>query len=69
MAEAATQLQKGLDQLALPPDTRERQLQELEIRSSQGAVLFVARGHAAWETGQAYVRARELWREPPRLAQ
>jgi len=38
-------------------------LLELEIRSSQGAVLFVARGHAAPETGQAYVRARELWEQ------
>ena len=63
MAEAATQLQKGLDQLALLPDTREHQLQELEIRSSQGAVLFVARGHAAPETGQAYARARKLWEQ------
>ena len=53
MAEAAAQLQKGLDQLALLPDTPERQRQELELRSSQGAVLFVLKGHAAPETGQA----------------
>jgi predicted ATPase len=63
MAEAATQLQKGLSQLALLPDTLERQRQELELRSSQGAVLFVLRGHAAPETGQAYARARELWEQ------
>jgi class 3 adenylate cyclase/predicted ATPase len=63
MAEAAAQLQKGLDQLALLPDTLERQRQELELRSSQGAVLFVLKGHAAPETGQAYARARELWEQ------
>ena len=63
MTEAAAQLQKGLDQLVLLPDTRERQLLELEIRSSQGAVLFVASGHAAPETGQAYARARALWEQ------
>ena len=37
MAEAAAQLQKGLDQLALLPDNRERQRQELELRSALGA--------------------------------
>jgi predicted ATPase len=39
MAEAATQLQKGLSQLALLPDTLERQRQELELRSSPGRGL------------------------------
>ena len=39
MAEAAAQLQKGLDQLALLPDDPERQRQELEFRSALGAVL------------------------------
>jgi predicted ATPase len=63
MAEAAAQFQKGLDQLALLPDGPERQRQELELRSSQGAVLFVLKGHAAPETGQAYSRARELWEQ------
>ena len=63
MAEAAAQLQKGLDQLALLPDTPERQRQELELRSSQGAVLFAVKGNAAPETGQAYARARELWEQ------
>jgi class 3 adenylate cyclase/predicted ATPase len=63
MAEAAAQLQKGLDQLALLPDSPERQRKELELRSSQGAVLFVLKGHGAPETGHAYARARELWEE------
>ena len=39
MAEAAAQFHKGLDQLALLPDDRERQRQELECRSALGAVL------------------------------
>jgi predicted ATPase len=39
MAEAAAQFYKGLDQLALLPDSPERQRQELEFRSSLGAVL------------------------------
>ena len=61
MAEAAAQFQKGLDQLALLPDTLERQRQELELRSALGAVLIAVKGFAAPETGQAYARARELW--------
>ncbi len=63
MAEAATQLQKGLDQLALLPDTDERQRQELEFWSALGAVLMAAKGFAAPEMGNAYARARELWEQ------
>ena len=61
MAEAAAQLQKGLDQLALLPDNPERQRQELEFCSALSAALRVAKGQAAPETGHAYARARELW--------
>ena len=60
-AEAAAQFQKGLDQLALLPDTRERQRQELELRSALGGVLLAVKGQSAPETGLAYTRARELW--------
>jgi predicted ATPase len=63
MAEAAAQFQKGLDQLALLPDTSQRQLQELEFYSALAAVLHVVKGHAAPETGQAYARARTLWEQ------
>jgi class 3 adenylate cyclase/predicted ATPase len=63
MAEAAAQLQKGLDQLALLPDSRERLQQELEIWSALGAVLLAVKGFAAPETGHAYARARELWEQ------
>jgi class 3 adenylate cyclase/tetratricopeptide (TPR) repeat protein len=63
MAEAAAQLQKGLDQLALLPDTPERQRRELELRSSQGAVFVAIKGTAAPETERAYARAHELWEQ------
>ncbi|MBV8336993.1 MAG: adenylate cyclase, partial [Alphaproteobacteria bacterium] len=61
MAEAAAQLQKGLDQLMLLPDNMERRRQELEFWSSIGAVLIVVKGNTAPETGNAHTRARELW--------
>ena len=63
MAEAAAQLQKGLDQLALLPDSPQRQRQELEFLSALGAVLIAVKGFSAAETGNAYTRARELWEQ------
>ena len=63
MAEAAAQLQKGLNQLALLPDTLERRRRELEFRSDLGAVLQAVKGFAAPETGRAYARAQELWEQ------
>jgi predicted ATPase len=63
MAEAAAQLQKGLDQLALLPGSPERRRRALEFHSALGAVLVAAKGLGAPETGQAYARARELWEE------
>jgi predicted ATPase len=61
LAEAAAQFQKALDQLALLPDNRERQQQELEFCSSLGVALRFVKGLAAAETGAAFARARELW--------
>jgi adenylate cyclase len=63
MAEAAAQLQRGLDQLALLSDNPDRQREELDLRSSLGAALLVVKGYGAPEAGQAYVRARELWEQ------
>ncbi|HKM68849.1 MAG TPA: AAA family ATPase [Stellaceae bacterium] len=63
MAEAAAQFQKGLDQLALLPEDRERQRQELELRSRLGAALLAVKGFAALETGHAHARARVLWEQ------
>src|SRR5262249_33581904 len=51
MAEAAAQFQKGLDQLALLPDTPERGRQELELCSALGAVLLTVKGGGAAESG------------------
>ena len=61
MAEAAAQFQKGLDQLALLSDNRQRQQQELEFWSGLGAALRYVKGQAAPELGHAFARARELW--------
>jgi class 3 adenylate cyclase/predicted ATPase len=63
MAEAAMQFEKALDQLALLPDTPERQRQELDLQSSLGSVRLATRGLAAPQTGQSYGRARELWEQ------
>jgi class 3 adenylate cyclase/predicted ATPase len=63
MAEAVVQLHKGLDQLALLPDSPQRQGRELEFWSALGAVLQAVKGQAAPETGHAYARARELWEQ------
>jgi predicted ATPase len=63
MAEAAAQLQKALDQLALLPDDHERRRQELELHIALGAVLQAVKGFGAPETGHAYARARELWEQ------
>jgi predicted ATPase len=63
MVEAAAQLQKGLDQLALLPDDPDRQRQELEFWRALGAVLQAVKGSAAPETGHAYARSRELWEQ------
>jgi predicted ATPase len=63
MAEAAAQFQKGLDQLALLPDSPERQRQELAFLSALGAALTAVKGQAAPETGYTHTRARELWEQ------
>ena len=61
MAEAAAQLQKGLDQLSQLPDATGRQQQKLEFWTALCPVLNAAKGSAAPETVQAYAQARELW--------
>jgi predicted ATPase len=61
ITEAAAQFQKGLDQLALLPDSPEKQRQELEFCSSLSTALRAVKGQGAPETGRAYARAQELW--------
>jgi class 3 adenylate cyclase/predicted ATPase len=63
MAEAAAQFQRALDQLALLPESLERQRQELECHSSLGVASRFVKGLAAEETGRAFARARELWEQ------
>jgi DNA-binding winged helix-turn-helix (wHTH) protein/predicted ATPase len=63
MAEAAAELQKGLAQLKLLPDTPECQRQELEFLSALGASLIAVKGQAAPETGHVYACAQELWEQ------
>jgi predicted ATPase len=63
MAEAAAQLQKGLDQLSLLPDNSKRRGQELEFWSALGAALRFAKGQATPEMGRAFARGRELWEQ------
>jgi class 3 adenylate cyclase/predicted ATPase len=63
MAEAVAQLQKGLDQLALLPESRQRQQQELEFWGALGAALRFAKGQATPEMGHAFARARSLWEQ------
>jgi len=63
MAEAVAHLQKALDQLALLPESRHRQQQELEFWSALGAALRFAKGQATPEMGHAFARARSLWEQ------
>jgi len=63
MAEAAGQLRKALDQLALLPDSHERKRQALELWSALGTILLVVKGYGAPEMGDAYAHARELWEQ------
>jgi len=60
ISEAAAQLQAALDQLALLPDSPERQRRELEFCSSLGTALMAVKGLAAPEAGRVYARARKL---------
>jgi class 3 adenylate cyclase/predicted ATPase len=63
MVESVAQFQKALDQLALLPNSPERQRRELEFCSALGAVLPAVKGFTAPETGDAFARARELWEQ------
>jgi predicted ATPase/class 3 adenylate cyclase len=58
--EAVAHLTKGLEVLAILPDTPERAQQELVLQTTLGPALMVTKGYSAPEMLQAYARAREL---------
>ena len=58
--EAISHLTRGLEVLTTLPDIPERLQHELDLQISLGAAWGLARGWAAPEVGQAYMRAREL---------
>jgi predicted ATPase len=60
MAEASTQLKKGLALLTSLPDSVSRRRQELELQIALGRVLIATQGYAASAVGDAYARARAL---------
>jgi class 3 adenylate cyclase/predicted ATPase len=60
MAEAVTQLTKGLELLTSLPEGASRQRQELELQIALGRALSATHGHAAPAVGEIYARARAL---------
>ena len=58
--EAIDHLRKGLELLKTLPDSPERDRRELDLQTHLGAALTAAKGFAAPEVRDAYVRARSL---------
>ena len=58
--ESVAQVPKGLSLLQPLADDASRWQKELDLQSVLGAALLTSQGNAAPETGQAYLRAREL---------
>ena len=58
--EAIDHLRKGLELLNTLPDNPERDRRELDLQTHLGAALTAAKGFAAPEVRDAYVRARSL---------
>jgi predicted ATPase/class 3 adenylate cyclase len=58
--EAISHLTKGLEALAVLPESTERDRRELALRLAIGTPLIAVRGYAAPETGAAFARARAL---------
>ena len=61
--EAIGHLTKGLELLKGLPETPEHTQQELDLQTALGPAWMAAKGYAAPEVEQAYVRARELCRQ------
>jgi class 3 adenylate cyclase/predicted ATPase len=58
--EAVVQLRRALDLLSRLPSSTDHLRRELGLQCALGRALIVAKGIGARETGQAYLRAREL---------
>jgi TOMM system kinase/cyclase fusion protein len=58
--EAVAHLNKGLELLAILPETPERTRQELMLQMALASPLMVTKGYAAPELEHVYTRAREL---------
>ncbi|PYN83190.1 MAG: hypothetical protein DMD96_03280 [Candidatus Rokuibacteriota bacterium] len=61
--EAIAHLTNGIESLRRLPTTRENILQELDLQTTLGPALIVARGYAAPEVERAYARALQLSRQ------
>ena len=60
MAEAESELRKGLGFLSSLPDGPPRQEQELNLQITLGNALLATKGYAAPEPGDVFDRSREL---------
>src|SRR5438093_6487639 len=58
--EAVAHLTRGLELLAILPDTPQRAQQELYLQTTLGPALMATKGYSSPEMLQAYARAREL---------
>jgi tetratricopeptide (TPR) repeat protein len=70
MAEAISQLRKGLELLTSLPDAASRQRRELELQIALGRALIAAQGYGVPEVGETYARARGLCEQldrPPEI--
>jgi class 3 adenylate cyclase/tetratricopeptide (TPR) repeat protein len=69
ISEAAAQLRKGLTVLSSIQDSAARREQELNLQITLGKALLALKGYAAVESGEAFVRARQLCEELGQSAQ
>jgi predicted ATPase len=60
MAEAISQLRKGLERLAEMPETSWRLHKELDLQIWLGPALNAAKGYSSPDVGEVYARARAL---------
>jgi class 3 adenylate cyclase/predicted ATPase len=70
LIEAAAQLRNGLDLLSRMPDGPARREQELSLQVTLGHALLATKRYSAPETGEVFVRARQLCKQlnrPPKL--